>query len=295
MQKRPDSIRSACNHEVRGDPAFRIAAIYACVGALWILTGGWIVEQLATSPAALARMESYKGYFYIAATAVLLYVLVARLMRRIRAHEAELREAAERERLLLDELDHRVKNSMAGLLSMIDLCRDEYTDLKGFATAIRRRVQGMSDVHNLLAEGHWSAIDLHRLLGIMRPPDAPGRVTVEGPPIRVPPRQATALGMIIQELMSNALKHGALGAHDGSLRVSWSVMGPPGSEQVLSLNWDETMPLPVTSEVTPGLGTRLIRGFAKSELRGNVDLEYPQTGARHRLRMRLDEDLPSAA
>lgn len=262
--------------------------IYAVFGGLWILTSGWIVERIAGSSDALARLEQFKGYFFIIATAVLLYALVARLMRHIRLHERELEESAERERMRLQELDHRVKNAMGGLLAMIDLCRDEYTDTHAFAGAIRRRVQGMSDVHNLLAEGHWSSIDLHRLLAIMRPPDAPGRVTLEGPQVSVPPRQATALGMIVQELMSNALKHGALGNDQGTVRVSWQVHEPPGTERVLSLNWAERSERAVLIESKPGLGTRLIHGFAKSELRGNVELNYTPEGANHRLQMRLD-------
>jgi len=292
MQGRVGSGLSACKHEVRGNPALRIAGIYAIVGGLWILTGGWIANRLAGgSQQLLAQIESVKGYFYIGATAALLYVLVAMLMRRIRAHEAELREAAEREGLLLDELDHRVKNSLAGLLSMIDMCSDEYKDVQTFAQAIRRRVQGMSDVHNLLAEGHWSAIDLHRLLGIMSPPGAPGKVAIEGTPVKVPPRQATALGMIVQELMSNALKHGALGDAQGRLAVSWKVIEPQGSERVLNLKWDESVDRELAPEGPAGLGTRLIKGFAKSELRGSVDLSFPPKGARHSLRMRLDEEV----
>jgi two-component sensor histidine kinase len=251
------------------------------------------VERLAGSSHALARLESYKGYFFIGATALLLYVLVARLMRRIRAHQHELGELADRERMLLQELDHRVKNAMAGLLSMIDLCREEYTDTRTFATAMRRRVQAMADVHNLLAEGHWSAIDLHRLLAIMRPPQAPGRVVLEGPQVLVPPRQATAVGMIVQELMSNAVKHGALGHESGVLRIMWQVIEPANTERVLTLNWQESGGPPIAPVGAPdgtqaGLGTRLIRGFARSELRGSVELDFPSSGARHTLSVRLD-------
>lgn len=287
--------RKGRDYRVRGNPALRISLIYAAVGGLWILSGGWVVERLARSSDALARLESYKGYFFIAATAAMLYVLVARLMHRIRAHQRELEARADRERLLLQELDHRVKNAMAGLLSMIDLCRDEYSDTRVFAAAIRRRVQAMADVHNLLAEGHWSAIDLHRLLGIMWPPQALGRIDLEGPPVRVPPRQATALGMIVQELMSNAVKHGALGLDTGVLRISWQVMEVDPAVRVMTLKWEESggscaAGVTESEQTRAGLGIRLIKGFTRSELRGQVDLNFPETGARHTLSVRLDEE-----
>lgn len=293
MQHPPAPDRVGPAHEVRGNPALRITLIYATVGALWILTSGRIAERLSGSSVMLARIESVKGYFFIAMTALLLYFLVSRLMWRIRAHEAQLMERAERERKLLTELDHRVKNAMAGLLSMVDLCRDEYADTRTFSAAIRRRVQGMSDVHNLLAEGHWSAIDLHRLVSIMHPAGAPGRTSLEGPRVKVPARQATALGMIVQELMSNAMKHGALSNDQGELRVRWELIEPPGAERVLHLSWQERVSVPIRTDPPAGLGTRLMRGFAASELRGSLELGFTPEGARHSLRMRMDDDVES--
>lgn len=209
-----------------------------------------------------------------------------------RAAEASLRKFAETQRLLLRELDHRVKNAMAGLLAMIDISMPSYASKEEFASAVRRRVRAMAEVHSMLSESRWAPVDLRLLAMSLAPPDAPGRVELVGPSVCVPPRQATALGMIIQELMSNATKYGALRQQGGVVRVEWKVMGRgPEGGCMVHLAWRERCPQACVIEGKPGLGTSLVRGFARSELRGSVAMRFSPHGVEHEFSLTFDESI----
>lgn len=198
-------------------------------------------------------------------------------------------DAADTERRLLQELDHRVRNALAGLLSMVELSRRTYTDVGLFSAAVARRVRCMSDVNQLLSESRWSSLDLKHLIATIMPPEFHHRIRIDGPETRIPPRQATAMAMILQEFASNALKHGPVAESGGEIHVAWSLSREgPTDAQVLRLSWRE---LPCSGpEITaePGLGTQLIEGFARSELRGQVKLGFFTAGVHHELTVALD-------
>lgn len=207
-----------------------------------------------------------------------------------RASEASLRRYAETQQLLLRELDHRVKNAMAGLLAMIDISTPSYASKEEFAGAVRRRVRAMADVHSMLSESRWTPVDLRRLAMSLAPPDAEGRVELVGPNVSVPPRQATALGMIIQELMSNATKYGALRNEGGHVRVEWKVLGRDKQGGLMvHLSWRERCAHACVVEGKPGLGTSLMRGFARSELRGSVAMRFGTHGVEHDFSITFDD------
>ncbi len=207
-----------------------------------------------------------------------------------RAAEASLRKYAETQRMLLRELDHRVRNAMAGLLAMIDISAPTYSSKEEFASAVRRRVRAMADVHSMLSESRWMPVDLRRLALSLAPPDAEGRVELIGPSVSVPPRQATALGMIIQELMSNATKYGALRQQGGVVQVEWKVLGRDrNGGSMVHLSWRERCPNGCVIEGKPGLGTSLVRGFARSELRGSVAMRFSPHGVEHDFSITFDD------
>ncbi|HVZ93773.1 MAG TPA: PAS domain S-box protein [Phycisphaerales bacterium] len=237
--------------------------------------------------------------------------------------EIALRRQNDLRRLLLSELDHRVKNALAGLLTMVDLSRQRREEQ--FADAIRAHILAMLAVHSMLSSRHWTDVDLAALITALIPPGSAKRVTLEGPPTSIPARQATAMGMVIQELFSNSVKHGSLGdgSPAGHVRISWSfgadpINGTPSAgEAAPSMNgsgvmsggaiaqppsagpritgrrfhfrWSESggpSPVPAPEART---GTSLIEGFARSELCGTVQFCYPQTGADHLLTLGLDD------
>ena len=211
------------------------------------------------------------------------------------ADQRKLQESNRLQRLLLSELDHRVKNALSGLITMIELTREKTTSVEDFAAAVARRVEAMARVHAMLSESRWSSLDLREIIGSMRPPEAPGRLLMEGPDVRVPVRQATPLGMAVQELMSNSLKHGAIASPHGRVEIRWEAdpVGASDEQRELRIDWHETGGPPIDGEPSPGLGTSLVEGFCRFELGGDVEFRYAAEGAHHRIRIMLDG--PSAS
>lgn len=209
-------------------------------------------------------------------------------------YEAQLRieQALHTQRLLLEELDHRVKNTLGGLLTLVDLTEAESASTADFATRIRGRIKSMAVVHALLSESRWKSIDLQAMILAMIPPDAGGRVFTRGTAILVPAAQATPLAMILQEWLSNAMKHGALSVPGaGAVYIRWHAVHAAPNERRLTLEWTETGGPPVPSSTPePGVGTRLVEGFARFELRGDVRFGYQTDGARHVLDVLLNEE-----
>ena len=145
----------------------------------------------------------------------------------------------------------------------------------------------MLTVHELLGDARWDDIDLARLIRTIIPTDAPGQIEYGGETVRIPAQQATSLGMILQELTSNSLKHGALGCKAGSVRIRWDVtsepadaQSPDASLQRLTMHWDEFGADHVEQNPTGGLGTSLIEGFLRHELRGSIQSHYKPDGVR---------------
>ncbi|MHC4946726.1 MAG: PAS domain S-box protein [Planctomycetota bacterium] len=195
----------------------------------------------------------------------------------------DVKRAAERQRLMMRELDHRVRNNLSSLTSLIDLTARSGRDAADFAESIRTRVLAMAHVHELLSRSHWSPVSLGRMIEVLVPVGAAGTVDLAGPALDVPASQGTAVAMVIQELMTNSLKHGALGVRDGRVRIEWCVDTTDEGETCYRLEWTETGGRLITTPPETGVGTRLVRGLVRSDLRGSLTLSYPTDGAAHRL------------
>lgn len=204
-----------------------------------------------------------------------------------RRSQDEISRTNEVLQLLLGELDHRVKNALSGLLTLIDQTALSTTAVEEFAESIRTRVSAMASVHALLSESKWKPLELRKLTSALYPPDAAGALSLEGPPTPVPARQATALAMVIQELMTNSVKHGAAGAPSGRVQVSWAVMPGDGQKRI-EFHWREEGGPPPREHPEKRLGSRLIEGFTHFELAGEAKLGYSSRGADHRLIFRFD-------
>jgi PAS domain S-box-containing protein len=158
-----------------------------------------------------------------------------------RAHEsaeragaaaAAARASAEFNRRLVLEVDHRVRNNLAGLLSLVSVMREGADDVRAFAAAIEGRLLAMTHVHQLLAGTEWRAVDLGTLVttllaAVERLGRHPIAVAVGGPPVPVAPRQALPLSMILLEWFTNSSKYGAHSVPGGRLHVGWDVTPPP--------------------------------------------------------------------
>ncbi len=214
---------------------------------------------------------------------------VAAIFRDLRRRKAvEARQA-----LLAREVDHRAKNALAVVQTMLRLTRAD--DVPAFARAVEGRVAALARAQTLLAEGRWDGADLRSLLqGELAPFLAGQRADLDGPPVALPPGTAQPLAMAAHELATNAAKHGALSVPGGRVSVSWRVEGgTPG--RVLRLRWAEAGGPPVAGPpARRGFGSRVLDGTVRGQLGGAVSLAWARTGLVCEVEAPLGRD-PSAA
>lgn len=202
--------------------------------------------------------------------------------------EDELQRASGLQRLMLREMDHRVRNNLASLSALIELERYACDDVHAFADRLGARLLSMQSVQDLLSRSSERAADLAALTSAIVPDDLKERVTIDGPPLEVAGSQAVPLGMLFHELITNAMRHGSLSTAAGTVAVAWGTPRfPAGARVQVAIDWTETGgPQPDDAPV-PGTGTGILEGLAQSELHGGIDLRYPPTGATHRIRLEL--------
>ena len=186
--------------------------------------------------------------------------------------------------LMLDELNHRVKNTLATVQAIALQTLAKAPDLEAFRTTFSARLLALSKTHNLLAADAWTGARLRDIVvGELEPYQRDGnsgaseRVRIVGDEVLLSPKQALALSMAIHELATNAGKYGALSAPGGSVSVQWNVSDRDG-DQTLQLRWTETGGPPVTPPERRGFGTRLITEGLAFELNGEATLAYEKTG-----------------
>jgi PAS domain S-box-containing protein len=185
------------------------------------------------------------------------------------------RKAAEvRERILARELDHRAKNLLTLVLATVRLTRaDTITDFKA---AIEGRLQPLSNAHSLLAQSRWAGVYLHSLVMEELTPyraAETSRADISGPTLVLQPKSAQSIAIVLHELMTNAVKYGALSVPSGRLRVEWS----PGETEI-TIRWFEENGPPVNAPAHTGVGTRLVGSIVQSELNGRLRFDWKPDG-----------------
>lgn len=201
-----------------------------------------------------------------------------------RAAQAQLEASEARQRLLVDEMSHRVKNILATVLSIASLTGRSAASLEAFNESFGARIIALAKTHDLLTGRAWDFADLREVLETELGPygGARGRkLILEGEPVRLDAAAAVNLALIIHELATNAAKYGAYSA-DGALEVRWTV--EPGPRVVL--DWIETGGPPVAAPGQAGFGSRLIKSLLRGELAGEFTADYRLTGLVARLRFR---------
>ncbi|MCP3914929.1 MAG: PAS domain-containing protein [bacterium] len=196
----------------------------------------------------------------------------------------------ERQRLLMRELDHRVKNNLAGVIGLAQQALARSTDLDSFDVAFTDRLHAMARTHEALAAAHWEALSLRDILfSVISPYAGPERVTIEGEALFVNAASAMPLSAALHELATNAVKYGSLSKDSGRLHVHW--------EQVrgrIRLRWTERDGPRVSEPRERGLGTSLVTGLVEYELAGVVTFEFAPTGLECNFELPADTRHPGA-
>jgi len=201
---------------------------------------------------------------------------------------SDAHEAAEQTRVLLRELNHRVKNTLAMIQSLARQTLKKKPDPARFIEAFSGRLKTLSDAHDLLSDRDWSGVGLLELMTSQVQPyllDSPDQLVLDGDDVRLPPDHALGLGLIIHELASNAVKYGALSQASGRVLVSWSLTR--GEEQRLNLVWKESGGPKIFKPAEAGFGTRLIERSLDKVLDSSVALTFPADGAEARVSLPL--------
>jgi two-component system CheB/CheR fusion protein len=183
----------------------------------------------------------------------------------------------ERQHLLLNELTHRVKNTLTVIQSMVHQTWRSSASREEFVERIDGRIAALANSHKLLVDSEWEGADLHSLVEsqvLHYAGDAPKRVRISGPPTRLPPHVATPLGLVLHELATNAAKYGALSTPTGSIDLKWRVEAR-NPKPFLVVAWEEAGGPPIRNTSRLGFGSRLIRqGIPGSVVRH----EFVETG-----------------
>ena len=195
----------------------------------------------------------------------------------VQGHDVtETVRSAERQKLMIDELNHRVKNTLATVQSIAMQTARSHTDPATFAEGFQARLLALSHTHDLLTRTHWQGADLGDILQHETEAHGSHRVSVNGPPVALPPAAALSFGMIFHELATNAAKYGALSAPEGRVLVDWAVADQMRPR--LELIWREIDGPPVREPDRKGFGSRLIERNLRHDLAGEGNFDYASDG-----------------
>ncbi|PWC26356.1 PAS domain S-box protein [Teichococcus aestuarii] len=190
----------------------------------------------------------------------------------------ERRAAEEKQNLLAREVDHRAKNALAVVQSMLRLT--PANDPRSFAAAVEARVAALARAHSLLAQEGWLAADLRtvaerELAAHSRQYEQEEAIILSGPPCRLSSTAVQPMAMVLHELATNAVKHGALSAPGGKVQLAWRLDTCAG---LLCLQWAESGGPPVAQPTRRGFGSRVIEATIRSQLGGTLAWHWERTG-----------------
>ena len=194
------------------------------------------------------------------------------------------------QKLLLDELNHRVKNTLSTVQAIADQTLRTNGDPASFRAAFEARLMALSDTHNLLTATNWIGADLSQVAQLEFRPYGSERYHRAGPAVALSPARALALGLLFHELATNAAKYGALSCGEGQVEVVWQVRGEGGAEE-LEIDWREADGPPVKAPSRRGFGSRLIERSLRGQLGGEATLTYAPDGLRCAIRLPLTGEI----
>lgn len=219
----------------------------------------------------LVRLQSTEG--------PLIRASITDISERIRSEERQAR--------LMRELDHRVKNNLATVISLVEQSAANTTSGEDLRASLAGRIHSIAIVHSALARSHWSGMQFRDLcLMTLGPYNLAGeaqRIGIQGPAWHLPADACASLCMVLHELATNAVKYGALSAQNGRVQLTWT-----SDRDCIQILWQETQGPPVKEPQSTGYGIRLIEGMIEHEFDGTAEIAYPRDGVLVRITIPRD-------
>lgn len=175
------------------------------------------------------------------------------------------------------ELNHRVKNSLANVTSIIALTRRNATDIDSFTSSLLERVRALAASHSLLDGAQWGPTDLKALVEaqLSSHDHDENRTRIDGPNVLISPNDALSIGLALHELLTNAARYGALSSEQGYVSIDWHVAG-----EAVQVRWEEHGGPPVIEPAKRGFGLNLIERALAQELGTPISIEFAANGLR---------------
>ena len=259
---RPTFVKSLVMTPVRREDPI------AAIGAYW-------ARQRTPSPTEVASLEAIAR---ATATALQNVRLVSSLNAALEARDRIIRE-----------LDHRVKNTLAAVLSIANQTLGSSSSPSAFTEAFNGRLMALSRAHELMQREDWRGGDLREVIASVFQAPEVDRVSLDGPAVRLGPETAVSFMVVFHELADNARRHGALGAPNGGVSVDWRVDGDR-----FDLVWLERGGPDVRPPTRRGFGARLIERGLPRDVSGEGRLEFEPDGLRYVLNAPLNERIAAA-
>ena len=193
------------------------------------------------------------------------------------------KRAEEQHKVLIDELNHRVKNTLTTVQSIARQTARGAQSLEAFSAKFEARLMALSSAHDFLSKRKWEGASLYDILARVLKSvaaDDPERVLLDGPLLTLTPRAAVALSMVFHELAANAARHGALSRPGGRVQVSWRLRRTDDEPPALALSWREVGGPRVARPLSTGFGARMVERTIEGEMEGQCDVRFLPKGVR---------------
>jgi light-regulated signal transduction histidine kinase (bacteriophytochrome) len=180
--------------------------------------------------------------------------------------------------VLLNELNHRVKNTLSTVQAIASLTAKSSDSIGAFRKSFDARIFALSQAHDALARAEWISTQLIELVDLIREPNGGlSKVTFKGDSVALDPRISLTLAMVFHELMANAIQHGALLQPQGHITIT-STLNLDVTPHTLKIDWLETGSLPMVVTTDKGVGLRMIHRSIERELNGKADVQFSDSG-----------------
>jgi len=207
----------------------------------------------------------------------------------VKTYIAQKQNVSDRQQLLIRELHHRVKNTLANVRAMMGATARSSDSIDSFIRDFSARLVSLADTHSMLTDDYWQTGSLQKMLeGELRHYEIKNkpRILIDGPPVSLVADIAIPVGMAFHELASNAAKFGALSLSEGHLDVRWS-LSKTGDVQMVVLDWRERNGPLVTPPKRRGFGTTLLEKVVAVQCEAKIELDYDPAGLHFKMALPL--------